>query len=183
MQIWNRRNFLKTVGAASAALAASSHAGAGTGKRVITLTADQEPASPVAANGHVYLCGLDGWVVVVRAGEKLQKVSSAKLDDRMVATPGIAGDTIYIRTNKTLYAFAESLDIGGAATTGVVSVKAGIGGGVGTSGGDAQSGRDDIRISSAIVGPARRLVRSPFSRQATSSAPARRDYSDREARW
>jgi len=64
-------------------------------------------ASPVAANGHVYLCGLDNSVIVVRAGNVPEKVSSAKLDDRIVATPAVAGNTIYIRTNKTLYAFAE----------------------------------------------------------------------------
>jgi outer membrane protein assembly factor BamB len=64
-------------------------------------------ASPVAANGHLYLCGLDKSVIVVRAGEVPEKVSSAKLDDRIVATPAIAGNTIYIRTNRTLYAFAQ----------------------------------------------------------------------------
>lgn len=64
-------------------------------------------ASPVAANGHVYLCGLDQSVIVVRAGDMLAKASSAKLDHRIAATPAIAGNTIYIRTNKTLYAFAE----------------------------------------------------------------------------
>jgi outer membrane protein assembly factor BamB len=64
-------------------------------------------ASPVAANGHVYLCGLDKSVIVVKAGSIPEKVSSAKLDDRIVATPAVAGNTIYIRTNKTLYAFAE----------------------------------------------------------------------------
>lgn len=64
-------------------------------------------ASPVAANGHIYLCGLDGSVVVVRAGDAPQKVSSAKLDDRIAASPAVAGNVIYIRTNKTLYAFAE----------------------------------------------------------------------------
>ena len=64
-------------------------------------------ASPVAANGHVYLCGLDKSVIVVKAGSVPEKVSSAKLDDRIAATPAVAGNTIYIRTNKTLYAFAE----------------------------------------------------------------------------
>jgi outer membrane protein assembly factor BamB len=64
-------------------------------------------ASPVAANGHVYLCGLDGSVIVVQAGEKPARACSAKLDDRIAATPAIAGNTLYVRTNKSLYAFAE----------------------------------------------------------------------------
>jgi outer membrane protein assembly factor BamB len=64
-------------------------------------------ASPVAASGYVYLCGLDGSVSVVRAGNASEKVSSAELGDRIVATPGFGGNTIYIRTKKTLYAFAQ----------------------------------------------------------------------------
>ena len=63
-------------------------------------------ASPVAADGHVYLCGLDGAVVVVKAGDVPEKVSAAKLDGRIAATPAVVGDTIYVRTAKTLYAFA-----------------------------------------------------------------------------
>jgi outer membrane protein assembly factor BamB len=64
-------------------------------------------ASPVAANGFIYLCGLDGSVIVVRAGPKAEQVCSAELDDRIAATPAIAGNTLYVRTNKMLYAFAE----------------------------------------------------------------------------
>jgi outer membrane protein assembly factor BamB len=65
-------------------------------------------ASPVAADGHLYLCGLDKSIVVVTAGgEAPEKVSAAKLDDRISATPAIADGTLYVRTGKTLYAFAE----------------------------------------------------------------------------
>ncbi|MBX9623715.1 MAG: PQQ-binding-like beta-propeller repeat protein [Gemmataceae bacterium] len=64
-------------------------------------------ASPVAANGHLYLCGLDKKVVVVKAGESPDKVSTATLDDRIAATPAVVDGVIYIRTGKTLYAFAE----------------------------------------------------------------------------
>lgn len=62
-------------------------------------------ASPVAANGHVYFFGLDKSVVVLEAGELPKKVWSAKLDDRVAATPAVAGNTMYVRTGKTLYAF------------------------------------------------------------------------------
>jgi outer membrane protein assembly factor BamB len=64
-------------------------------------------ASPVAANGHIYLCGLDGTVLVAPAGDKLAPVCSTKLDDRIAATPAIADNSLYLRTNKNLYAFAE----------------------------------------------------------------------------
>jgi outer membrane protein assembly factor BamB len=62
-------------------------------------------ASPVGANGHVYFFGLDKSVVVLEAGEFPKKVWSAKLDDRIAATPAIAGNTLYVRTGKTLFAF------------------------------------------------------------------------------
>jgi outer membrane protein assembly factor BamB len=64
-------------------------------------------ASPVAAGGHMYLCGLNGSVMVVRAGDDPVKESSASLDAEIAATPAVAGNIIYIRTKKSLYAFAE----------------------------------------------------------------------------
>jgi outer membrane protein assembly factor BamB len=65
-------------------------------------------ASPVAANGHLYLCGVDKKVIVVKAGPVVEKVCSAEFDDRIAASPAIADNTIYIRTDKSLYAFAEA---------------------------------------------------------------------------
>jgi outer membrane protein assembly factor BamB len=64
-------------------------------------------ASPVAAHGHIYLCGLDGSVIVVRAGDSPERVSATELDSRIAATPAIAGNTLYVRTQTTLYAFEE----------------------------------------------------------------------------
>jgi outer membrane protein assembly factor BamB len=64
-------------------------------------------ASPVAANGHVYVCGLDKSVIVVKAGADPDKVSTAKLDDRIAATPAAVGGVLYVRTGKTLYAFEK----------------------------------------------------------------------------
>jgi outer membrane protein assembly factor BamB len=63
-------------------------------------------ASMVAANGHIYLCGQDKSVVVIKAGDSPDKVSATKLDDTIMATPAIADNTLYVRTGKTLYAFA-----------------------------------------------------------------------------
>jgi outer membrane protein assembly factor BamB len=64
-------------------------------------------ASPVAANGHIYLCSTDGAVVVRRAGKAVERVSAERLDGRIAASPAVAGNTMYIRTDKSLYAFAE----------------------------------------------------------------------------
>lgn len=65
-------------------------------------------ASPVAANGHLYFTSLaDGVVTVVKPGaDKVEVVSqNPPLGERVAATPAIADDTLYIRTEKHLYAF------------------------------------------------------------------------------
>jgi outer membrane protein assembly factor BamB len=65
-------------------------------------------ASPVAANGHLYLASLDGTVAVVVAGEdEPEVIHSVKLPEPVRATPAIAHDTLYVRSDKFLYAFAE----------------------------------------------------------------------------
>jgi outer membrane protein assembly factor BamB len=66
-------------------------------------------ASPVAANGHIYFTSLeDGIVTVLKAGAKKPEVvaKNPPLGERVAATPAIADDTLYVRTEKHLYAFA-----------------------------------------------------------------------------
>ena len=67
-------------------------------------------ASPIAANGHIYLTGLDdGTVTVLRVGSDKAEVTATNpsLGERVAASPAIADDTIYIRTAGHLYAFTE----------------------------------------------------------------------------
>jgi outer membrane protein assembly factor BamB len=67
-------------------------------------------ASPVAANGHIYFTSLDGGAVtVLRAGADKPDVlaKNPKLGGRTAATPAIADNALFIRTDKDLYAFAE----------------------------------------------------------------------------
>jgi outer membrane protein assembly factor BamB len=68
-------------------------------------------ASPVAANGHIYFTSLDGGAVtVLKAGSAKPEVvaKNPKLDERVAATPAIADNVLYIRTDKHLVAFAEN---------------------------------------------------------------------------
>lgn len=67
-------------------------------------------ASPVAANGHVYFTSLDGAITVLKGGsdEAAVVASNPKLDETTAATPAIADDTLYVRTDKHLWAFAEA---------------------------------------------------------------------------
>ena len=65
-------------------------------------------ASPVAANGNIYLFALDGTAAVVAAGEDAPDVAhSVKLAEGVRATPAIAHNTLYMRSDKFLYAFTE----------------------------------------------------------------------------
>jgi outer membrane protein assembly factor BamB len=66
-------------------------------------------ASPVAANGHIYFTSLqDGTVTVLNAGSDKPQVlaTNPKLGERTAATPAIADNALFIRTDKHLYAFA-----------------------------------------------------------------------------
>ena len=80
------------------------------GKQVYSERVNAGPryyASPVAANGHIYIAGLDGTVAVIEAdGSDPIVAHSVKLAEGVRTTPAIAGDTLYIRSDKFLYAFA-----------------------------------------------------------------------------
>ena len=68
-------------------------------------------ASPVAANGNIYFASLDdGVFTVLKAGDKTPEVvaTNPKLGERTAATPAIADDVLFVRTEKHLYAFAEN---------------------------------------------------------------------------
>jgi outer membrane protein assembly factor BamB len=66
-------------------------------------------ASPVAANGNLYFVSLEnGAVTVLKGGAAKATVvaDNRALNERTSATPAIADDTLYLRTDKHLYAFA-----------------------------------------------------------------------------
>ena len=68
-------------------------------------------ASPISANGYIYVVSLDdGTFTVLKAGTAIPEVvaENPKLDEKTTATPAIAGDTLYVRSASTLWAFAES---------------------------------------------------------------------------
>jgi outer membrane protein assembly factor BamB len=62
-------------------------------------------ASPVLADGKLYLTARDGGVVsVVKAGPKFELLAANKLPDIFAASPAIANGTIYLRGFENLYA-------------------------------------------------------------------------------
>jgi len=64
-------------------------------------------ASPIAANGHVYCSSTKGTITVVAAGDTLQVVSTNALGEAIFATPAIADDKLYVRTDRNLWAFGK----------------------------------------------------------------------------
>lgn len=65
-------------------------------------------ASPVSANGHVYLVGRDGKTVVIKDSDKLEPVATNKLDDKFDASAAIVGKEIFLRGHQFLYCIGES---------------------------------------------------------------------------
>jgi outer membrane protein assembly factor BamB len=62
-------------------------------------------ASPVAANGHLYLIGLNGSTATVKLADTAEVVWRAEFGERIAATPAIADDTLFVRTETKLFAF------------------------------------------------------------------------------
>ena len=69
---------------------------------------DKYFASPVGADGKVWLVSQDGTVSVVSAKGDWEILSVNALDDEVFATPVPADDRLYIRTHSALYAFSEN---------------------------------------------------------------------------
>ncbi len=61
-------------------------------------------SSPVGANGKLYLATENGDVVVVKMGETFEVLATNTLADQMfIATPAVAGGSLYLRSQGTLY--------------------------------------------------------------------------------
>ena len=70
---------------------------------------DHYYASPVAADGKVFMVSEQGKVAVLKPGGSLEPVVVSDLDDLCYATPAIGGEgRIYLRTRSMLYCFGES---------------------------------------------------------------------------
>jgi outer membrane protein assembly factor BamB len=68
---------------------------------------DKYFASPVGADGKLYLISQDGTVSVVKAAGEWEVLAVNALGDEVFATPAIADGKLYIRTQSALYCFAK----------------------------------------------------------------------------
>lgn len=67
-------------------------------------------ASLVAAAGRIYALSEHGTVDVVAAGDRFELLAENELGARCLATPAIAEDELFIRSEDTLYCFAEQAE-------------------------------------------------------------------------
>ena len=65
-------------------------------------------ASPVAADGKIYISGEDGEVIVVAAGPEFRHIATNTVGEFLMATPALSGGAMYIRSAHHLTAIGAS---------------------------------------------------------------------------
>ena len=64
-------------------------------------------ASPVLADGKIYITNEDGLTTVIAAGPKFEVLAENSLNDYVLSSPAISDGRIYIRTTQHLYAIGK----------------------------------------------------------------------------
>lgn len=64
-------------------------------------------ASPVSADGKVYLVGRNGTTVVLKRSDKLEVLATNKLEEKFDASPALVGNEIFLRGHEYLYCIGE----------------------------------------------------------------------------
>lgn len=64
-------------------------------------------ASPVAADGKIYIAGRNGFVVVIDDTPELNILAKNDVGEEILATPSIADGRIYIRTRENIFCFSN----------------------------------------------------------------------------
>jgi len=65
-------------------------------------------ASPVAADGKIYLSNEDGDILVVGAGSAFTHIATNSMHDPVMATPALSNGTMFVRTSHTLFAIRRT---------------------------------------------------------------------------
>ncbi|MBC8326305.1 MAG: PQQ-like beta-propeller repeat protein [Verrucomicrobia subdivision 3 bacterium] len=64
-------------------------------------------SSPVAGGGRVYLTARNGATLVLQHGKKLEPLATNRLNDRLDASPALAGKQLFLRGRQFLYCIAK----------------------------------------------------------------------------
>jgi outer membrane protein assembly factor BamB len=64
-------------------------------------------ASPIAADGKIYLSNEDGEILVVAAGSEFKHIATNSMNEPVMATPALSDGVIYVRTSASLVAIGR----------------------------------------------------------------------------
>ena len=64
-------------------------------------------ASPVFAGGQIYFCSQEGVTTVIKPSRRYTHLATNRLDEGLMASPAIAGRSLYLRTATHLYRIEE----------------------------------------------------------------------------
>lgn len=69
--------------------------------------ADKHRSTPVAVDNKLIITDRSGKVILVKADQTLEKLSSIDLGEEMTASPAVYDGKIFVRTFEAIYAFGE----------------------------------------------------------------------------
>ena len=82
-----------------------------TGKEVyrqrLPLVGSGFSASPIAADGKIYLSNEDGEILVIGAGEKFNHIATNSMGELLMATPALSEGVMYVRSASSLFAIGR----------------------------------------------------------------------------
>jgi len=64
-------------------------------------------ASPIAADGKIYLSSEDGDILVITAGEKFNQIATNSMGELLMATPALSEGVMYVRSATSLFAIGQ----------------------------------------------------------------------------
>jgi outer membrane protein assembly factor BamB len=64
-------------------------------------------ASPIAADGKIYLSNEDGEILVVAAGVEFKHIATNSMNELLMATPALSDGVMYVRTSASLVAIGR----------------------------------------------------------------------------
>ena len=65
-------------------------------------------ASPVAADGKIYLSNEDGEMLVLAAGPEFKQLATNSMGELLMATPALSDGVMYVRSSTSLFAIGAS---------------------------------------------------------------------------
>jgi outer membrane protein assembly factor BamB len=64
-------------------------------------------ASPVAADGKIYLSNEDGEMLIIAAGDKFSQIATNSMGELLMATPALSEGRMYVRSSTSLFAIGR----------------------------------------------------------------------------